>query len=350
MLFNLLFAAALIDSAWPLDAAGYTRTLLPLTFALAALIAVRAGMQSFLRAGNGWREGLAVMVLALAADQVLLSRAARAADFVLISSLALAWLAGRLCYQSFTPLRRDFTVLSSVAVLAPFGVWALWLLVRAALAFGLAPADSELTRWASDDDALAPTWIALAALLGMNMACLGLVIARLLRHLRDLTLRDALTGIMNRRAVEMSLTSEYEKLRRHGQIFCVATIDLDRFSQVHASFGRAASDAALFHAVQVIKGQLRNCDAIGRVGDEEFLVILPMTRLHGGREAGERIRAALADAPFAWDGRAVSVTASLGVAECFNPEESAPTLLRRADHALFAAKNGGRNRVEVAPN
>lgn len=347
---NLLLGAALVTPLVHSAPVYFTGLFIPHLVALVGLIGVRVGIQQFLRLeANGWEYvGLLLLVAAADAYSVLENESTVLAAIAL--ALALAWLTLRLAWEAVAPLRLDFSLQATLTMVGPFAFLGAVALIYA----GCVASDPGFDGWTDSPTEGGAHIVALGctfvALMVMNLSCLGLVLARLVSHIRELTLRDGLTGILNRRAVEMSLTGEYEKLRRHGQIFCVASLDLDRFKKVNDEFGHAAGDAALFHAVQIAKGQLRNCDVIGRVGDEEFLVIFPMTRAHGGREAAERIRAALDLTPFAWDNRSIAVTTSVGVAECFNPEEPPHALLRRADDALYRAKNAGRNRVEVAPN
>ena len=348
---DVLLGAALVSDVTHYELPSYyIALLLPNLLAVGGWIALRAGLQEFLKIPTNWWEYLLIIVLVCVADAYFASDSSFPFGIPTVLSVALAWVAARLCREAFRPLRNEFSLNATLAILAPFALFGALLALRAAILASNPSQEGWYSSLAGADGHLALLWCAFASFITINMACLGLVIARLVGHIRELTLRDSLTGILNRRAVEMGLAVEYEKLRRHGQIFCIASIDLDRFDHVNDEFGHAAGDAALFHAVQIAKGELRNCDVIGRVGGEEFLVIFPMTRAHGGREAAERIRAALDQTPFAWDGRSVAVTASIGLAECFNPEEPAHSLLRRADDALYRAKNEGRNRVEVAPN
>ncbi|WP_133123576.1 GGDEF domain-containing protein, partial [Methylobacterium frigidaeris] len=136
--------------------------------------------------------------------------------------------------------------------------------------------------------------------------------------------------------------------RRPGQNACLLMLDLDRFKLVNDSHGHAAGDAALIAFVSACRSALRSLDAVGRLGGEEFAVLLVETGPEDGTAIAERIRAAVAANPGATEAGPIGITVSIGLAAAA-PEESLQAAMRRADAALYAAKHGGRNRVERAP-
>jgi len=164
-------------------------------------------------------------------------------------------------------------------------------------------------------------------------------------ELRAMATRDPLTGIANRRHFAEMAVREVERARRHGRELTVAMIDLDHFKAVNDTYGHACGDAALRLVVEAVVGELRAADVLGRVGGEEFALLLPETGLVGGADIAERIRQRIAGRPFAWDGKDFELTTSIGVA-AWDPDE--PTIdpaLARADKGLYAAKDQGRNHV-----
>lgn len=165
-------------------------------------------------------------------------------------------------------------------------------------------------------------------------------------RLRLLATTDELTGCLNRRAFFSIAEQELERAARYGGAVSILMIDLDHFKHINDRFGHGVGDRALKAAAAAMADGLREIDALGRLGGEEFAVLLPETLLDGALPVAERLRAAVAAVELPLDGGTVlRLTASLGAAERL-PEESAPDqLLARADSALYRAKAEGRNRV-----
>ncbi len=152
---------------------------------------------------------------------------------------------------------------------------------------------------------------------------------------------DALTGVLNRLGFEAALGKELERSRRYGLPLSVVMLDLDHFKRVNDTWGHGAGDQVLVGVARIVETNLRDSDSVGRLGGEEFMVLAPGTPGRGAIQLAEKLRALVAATPL---GPAGLVTGSFGVAE-LRPGETAEALLARADQALYAAKNGGRNRV-----
>ncbi len=167
-------------------------------------------------------------------------------------------------------------------------------------------------------------------------------------RLNRLATLDPLTGVWNRRRFLELAGAELGRARRYGRQLGVFLLDLDRFKAINDTYGHAAGDEVLRTVVRRTRDVLRASDHIARFGGEEFVVLLPETDGEGTAVVAERVRAALAEAPVLVDGRAVPVTGSLGFASWLPDEPSIEQTLRRADVALYAAKQAGRNRVECA--
>ncbi len=159
---------------------------------------------------------------------------------------------------------------------------------------------------------------------------------------------DPLTAVWNRRHFLELAGAELGRARRHGRRLSVFLLDLDHFKAVNDGYGHAAGDEVLRVAVSRAREALRTSDQIARFGGEEFAILLPETDLAGAHVVAERVRAAIAGAPVAVEGRTVPITGSLGVAEWDGAEPSIEQTLRRADTALYDAKQAGRNRVCTA--
>ncbi|EIM00553.1 diguanylate cyclase [Rhodanobacter thiooxydans LCS2] len=194
-------------------------------------------------------------------------------------------------------------------------------------------------------------WLAilLAGVLLLLMLWLAWRQLRQSRHLHRLALTDALTGISNRRHIEYMLGEAVDEARRSQQELAVIMLDIDHFKRVNDSHGHPAGDQVLEQLVRVCLGALRQHDRLGRMGGEEFLVVLPDTDLEGGLQVAERLRACVAAARPVVDGVELQLSISLGVAQLRPTESGAASLVRRADAALYHAKDNGRNRVEAAP-
>ncbi len=157
---------------------------------------------------------------------------------------------------------------------------------------------------------------------------------------------DALTGSLNRRGLDEALAREAARAERYGNALCVAVIDLDNFKRLNDTHGHHAGDAALVHLVRVVKALLRPSDSIGRFGGEEFVLLLPETALDAGRLAIERLQRELTKQFFLANNEKLLITFSAGVAQ-FRPGESEADMVRRADQAMYRAKQAGKNRVFV---
>ncbi|MGM0575964.1 MAG: diguanylate cyclase [Myxococcota bacterium] len=163
--------------------------------------------------------------------------------------------------------------------------------------------------------------------------------------LETLSQRDGLTGVYNRRHIERQLELEFEKASRFGDAFSVLMTDIDHFKHINDTYGHLAGDEALRRMGRVMSDTLRDQDVVGRYGGEEFLVIMRSTGRQGALIAAEKLRAAVADGHVEHDGETLCWTTSVGVAT-FHPEVTRyAELLREADAALYAAKEGGRDRV-----
>ncbi|MCD6059834.1 MAG: hypothetical protein K0S16_145 [Moraxellaceae bacterium] len=191
----------------------------------------------------------------------------------------------------------------------------------------------------------------------LPLLCGGLVLAdQILGRWREreaqfhaLSLTDALTGVHNRRSILGLLAREAARAERTGMPLAVVILDLDYFKMVNDTFGHHAGDRVLQETTRVLRATVRQCDAVGRIGGEEFLLLLPGTAMEGALVLAERCRQRLAATVFLGDhGERLAVTASFGLAVCTSDAHlDGEALVRRADDALYQAKEAGRNRVEA---
>lgn len=158
---------------------------------------------------------------------------------------------------------------------------------------------------------------------------------------------DCLTDALNRRAFFERAESARQLALRLRKPIALLMLDLDHFKQLNDNFGHACGDRALRLFADTARGMLREPDLLGRLGGEEFALALPGTPLEGALQAAERLRVALTEAVIDC-APTYRMSASIGVV-MVEPNEELTAALARADHALYAAKTGGRNRIEVAP-
>ena len=160
---------------------------------------------------------------------------------------------------------------------------------------------------------------------------------------------DALTNLNNRRQFEIRLKQEIATTKRQKTPLCAMMIDIDFFKKVNDTYGHASGDEVLRTAASVIKAQLRESDIPARYGGEEFAVLLPYTHIEEAVIVGERLRKAVEETPIFVDKKNINVTISMGLAE-FGQEENGEELFKRADSALYEAKESARNRVCISKN
>ena len=186
------------------------------------------------------------------------------------------------------------------------------------------------------------------ALAGAVAALGGGRLARVFARMERMAARDALTGLANRRRLREAGEEEIRRGRRFGHPIAALMLDLDHFKQVNDRHGHGAGDDVLREVGRRIQSTVREIDISARYGGEEFAVLLPETTVETAREAAERIRRAVMDAPIDTRKGPLSVTLSAGVAAFDAGDGDLGTLLEAADGALYEAKAAGRNRVAVA--
>jgi diguanylate cyclase (GGDEF)-like protein len=171
----------------------------------------------------------------------------------------------------------------------------------------------------------------------------------LARQLRERADTDALTGTRSRRAFLECAAEEFQRMRRYEHPMCLAMLDIDAFKAVNDFRGHAAGDQVLARVAAVCLAQLRaGTDHCGRLGGEEFAILMPETDLAGAEAFAERICASIRELRFDAAGQTFAVSASIGLAVLSADDDGVASLMARADAALYLAKGAGRDRVVVA--
>lgn len=158
---------------------------------------------------------------------------------------------------------------------------------------------------------------------------------------------DSLTGTQNRRGMDIVLAQEIAKAKAFGTKLTVAMVDLDHFKKVNDTYGHAVGDEVLLHFVAVARSVLREADVLARYGGEEFLLILPESAINGAEFVLGRLQQLVKNSPLLHQGKKIAITFSGGIAQ-LKTDEDAHSLVVRADTALYAAKQAGRNCLRSA--
>ena len=166
-----------------------------------------------------------------------------------------------------------------------------------------------------------------------------------LEEQRQKALIDPLTGLPNRAAWCEQLAHEVEQWQLHGNMLLVAMLDLDHFKRINDSYGHLAGDKVLKIIASQLRKNLRPTDFIARFGGEEFVLLMPDTPMSTGLQLAEKMRAAVEACPFHFKGEPVTVTLSMGFT-AFKPGDRSDQVLKRADQALYRAKDAGRNTLQ----
>lgn len=167
-------------------------------------------------------------------------------------------------------------------------------------------------------------------------------------HLNRLSREDTQTGVLNRRAWLESATIEWARARRNNRIFSITLIDLDHFKEINDRYGHPTGDEALKLVVGTAARMIRATDVLGRYGGDEFVLLLSETPLEGAQVQGQRFLEEVRRTPLQSGERTVHITLSLGVAAVRPEDQHLDDVLQRADAALYAAKQAGRDQLKVA--
>ncbi|MBD9653254.1 diguanylate cyclase [Pseudomonas sp. PDM12] len=167
-----------------------------------------------------------------------------------------------------------------------------------------------------------------------------------LEEQRQKALIDPLTGLPNRAAWTERLDMELARLQRYGGELLLAVLDIDHFKRINDDYGHLAGDKVLKIIAGELFKRLRKTDFIARFGGEEFVLLIPSTPMEGGLKLLDTLRSAIENCPFHFKGERVTISLSGGIS-AFGSAESSEQVFERADQALYRAKRGGRNRIEV---
>jgi diguanylate cyclase (GGDEF)-like protein len=265
----------------------------------------------------------------------------------------------QLVTPNITPFLMTCTIVSLVIYLRPLA--SLWMFLAAFTAFffalGITQGDAAqlLSNRLNGIAASVMGW-SLSVLLWRNFTTIRMQHAQLekanadlqvkQRQLERLTRLDGLTGLYNRNTFVELARQELERAQRHGTDTTILLMDLDYFKKVNDTWGHPAGDAVLRHVSAQANATVRSTDLVGRLGGEEFIVLLPGTSVIAARKIAEKLRTTLEANPTTWEQGSIPTTVSIGIAGTSAAEKrSFDSLYSEADKCLYLAKQRGRNRV-----
>lgn len=263
-------------------------------------------------------------------DQVLLGRA--------VTSLAIALIAGGCAYLLMLSGHKE----ARASALFTGGIFALNALLHGVSAMSALFASGPTINWPLVEAA------SFLLLIGWSFGFLMLIGQRNQERLAELANHDELTGADTRRSLLEKGRHLFAMAARQGPTLGVMMLDIDFFKQVNDAHGHAAGDEVLKNFSRIVSRCMRASDVFGRLGGEEFCVLLPDTGLEGTTNAAERICAEFAGSSVEVNGKRVAATVSIGIAVCSPEIKSLDALIARADEALYRAKSQGRDRVVCA--
>ncbi len=165
--------------------------------------------------------------------------------------------------------------------------------------------------------------------------------------LKELAATDPLTGLFNRREYEMLFMHEIERAKRTNTVLSICIVDLDHFKKVNDTYGHGVGDDVLRRTAKLCREKLRTMDIIGRLGGEEFVILLPDTTIENAAAIGNRLVEVLAATDIEAGASTIKITATLGISQLLPGDPDFNAVIQRADAALYRGKAAGRNRVEV---
>ena len=186
-----------------------------------------------------------------------------------------------------------------------------------------------------------------AGYIGMAMFVIFMLASDLYEDMKEIAVRDQLTGLFNRRGFGEQGAMAYANARRADQVVSVIAADIDHFKSVNDEFGHSIGDEALRHFAALLTDHRRVEDIVARIGGEEFVLVLPGTEIREATAIADELCIRMATSPMVTDGRQIVMTSSFGVASISKQDSCLTDVVIKADRALYRSKRAGRNRVDL---
>jgi diguanylate cyclase (GGDEF)-like protein len=166
--------------------------------------------------------------------------------------------------------------------------------------------------------------------------------------LQDMANRDPLTGLFNKRFINDEIKRQFDAAKQSEQPMAVIMMDIDHFKLVNDTYGHQCGDYVLKNLAGIMQAKSRDINVVGRFGGEEFIILGPISDMKSSVFFAERIRSTVEETNFVWEDKEFKITISAGVCVWNSNIKDAKTMIKLADEALYAAKNSGRNQVQIA--
>jgi diguanylate cyclase (GGDEF)-like protein len=251
--------------------------------------------------------------------------------------------AGLVLWQAPVPAARGASCLLAAVLLFCSALWSLRIAMLLG-AFSAGPSDPARTQLIIDLFSIAQI---LTSVIGM-LCLFWIEVLKMEETLKSMAYGDSLTGLANRRATVMRFEEQASLARRTQRPFTVMLFDIDFFKKVNDTYGHQAGDAVLKHIAAILTSAKRQEDLLGRIGGEEFVLLLANTDMEGARVIADRMRELVAHAFLQHEGRRIAITISGGLAQFPEDGDSWDRIFSKADERLYQAKADGRNRITAA--
>ena len=223
-------------------------------------------------------------------------------------------------------------------------IFALGQFPAAAFVYGLGPQSDVVMRLMFSHPSML---MVPAGYIGMAMFVVFMLASDLYEDMKEIAVRDQLTGLFNRRGFGEQGAIAYANARRADQVVSVIAADIDHFKSVNDEFGHSIGDEALRHFAALLTDNRRVEDIVARIGGEEFVLVLPGTGIREATAVADELCIRMATSPMVTDGRQIVMTSSFGVASIAEQDTCLTDVVIKADRALYRSKRAGRNRVDL---
>lgn len=349
MMATWLTAAAMLLIAFRGQASVWLTVVVANLLLIAALLMLRRGVQIFARSRPTDREHR--LVMGASAVALVLGGALKPPMmfYQLVVSATVAFMLLRCAREVRRLLAHEFGDRAALACALPLAAIGSLYLVRAVGA----PFFEGAFAPSISDGGMGNIGVLFATLLFglvLNGTLMAMVFTRMVRRLEYQSDHDALTGLLGRRPLERMLRAEARRHGHTGRPYALLSIDIDHFKCINDRHGHAVGDAVLARVAKTLQARAREGDSVARMGGEEFCALLPGADQKGAQRAAQRVMEAVRQLQHPEAASPVQVTVSIGlaVAPADAPEETVESMLLRADRALYAAKQAGRDRIVVA--